>query len=82
MNQKQLEESTDEELLKYQKVMKPTKVYDAVIVGFLAGIAIWSSVKNGFGLLTFLPIAYVPIASRNNKKRAELERILKERGLV
>lgn len=61
--------------------MKPTNLYDAVIFGFLVGIAIYSSVKNGFGLLTFLPLVYVPIAAKNKAKNKELANLLKERDL-
>jgi len=77
----QTEALTDEELLQEAKKMKLTKLYDAGIVGFLAGVAIYSTVTNGFGLLTFLPLVYVPIAGRNNKKRKELEKQLKARNL-
>lgn len=81
MNQKKLAELTDEELLAEAKRMKPTKIYDAVIFGFLVGIAIYSSATNGFGLLTFLPLVYVPIAARNKSKNDGLQKLLKERGL-
>ncbi len=74
-------ELTDEELLKAAKTMKPTKMYDAAIFGFLVGVAIYSTVKNGFGLLTFLPLIYLPVAGRNKKKRDELEKAMQERGL-
>ncbi len=63
MKQKILAELTDEELLLEAKKNKPTMLYDTVIVGFLIGIAIYSSVKNGFGLLTFLPLVYTPNSS-------------------
>lgn len=78
---KTLAELTDQELLEKAKKMKSTKLYDAVIFGFLVGIAIYSSVKNGFGLLTFLPLAYLPIAGKNNAKNKELGSLLRERGL-
>jgi len=81
MKQKSLAEFTDEELLHEAKKTKNYRIYDSVIVGFLAGAAIWSTVKNGLGLLTFLPIVYIPIAGKNNKRRKELERLLEERQL-
>ncbi len=76
-----LSELTDEELLRQAKNMKPTKIYDAVFFGVLIGIAIYSSVKNGFGLLTFLPLVYLPIAAKNKTKIKELERLIQERNL-
>lgn len=81
MEQKIFTDLTDEELLKEAKRIKPTKLYDAVIIGVLTGIAIYSSVKNGFGLLTFLPLVYVPITVKNKAKKEELEKLLKERNL-
>lgn len=81
MSQEQLAALTDEELLLEAKKSKKVKIYDAAIIGVLIGIAIYSSVKNGFGLLTFLPLVYLPIAARNKSKNTELEKVLKERNL-
>jgi len=81
MEQKKLSELTNEELVQEAKNMKPTKLYDAVIFGLLIGIAIYSSVANGFGLLTFLPLVYLPIAARNRTKIKALEKLLTERNL-
>lgn len=81
MKQKELAELSDEELLQESKNMKRYAIYDAVIFGFLIGIAIYSSVKNGFGLLTFLPLVYIPVAAKNKSKNKELEKLLEERNL-
>ena len=81
MKHRKLAELADEDLLQEAKRIKPTKLYDAVIIGILIGIAIYSSVKNGFGLLTFLPLVYAPIAAKNKTKNRELEKLLKERNL-
>lgn len=72
---------TDEELLQLSKRNKTTKIFDAVIFGVLIGIAIYSSVNNGFGLLSFLPLIYIPIAVKNKAKISVLENLLKERNL-
>lgn len=72
---------TDEELRQEAKKYKPTQLYDAVIFGLLIGIVTYSAINNGLGLFTFLPLLYLPVAARNKKKRDELERMLKERGL-
>jgi len=81
MNQKNTVELSDEELLQEVKRMKATKLYDPVIFGVLIGIAIYSTVKNGLGLLTFLPLVYLPIAAKNKLKIKELAKLLKERNL-
>ena len=81
MNPKKLAELTDEELLQEEKKIKPTYLYDAIIFGVLIGIAMYSSVKNGIGLLTFLPLVYAPVAVKNKTKKRALEKLLKERNL-
>lgn len=81
MEQKEPETLTNEELLQEIKKMKTTRFYDAAIIGFLIGVAGYSTVRNGFGLLTFLPLAYIPVASKNTKKYNALKQQLKERGL-
>jgi hypothetical protein len=82
MEQKLLTELTDEELLKEAKKIKPTNLYDAGILGVLIGIAIYSTVNNGLGLFTFLPLVYAPKAVKNKAKNKELEKLLKERKLT
>jgi hypothetical protein len=72
---------TDEELLQEAKKIKSTTIYDALFIGFLVGIAVYSSVKNGFGLLSFIPLVYLPIAAKNKKKSNELKKLLQERNL-
>jgi len=81
MKPKNLAELKDEELLQEAKKNKLTNLYDAIIFGFLIGVAIYSSVKNGFGLLTFLPLVYVPVAAKNKNQKKKVERLLKERNL-
>ena len=81
MAQKELAELTDPELLQEAKKVKSTKIFDGLIFGVLIGIAIYSTFKNGFGLFTFLPLVYVPIAAKNKTKNKELEDLLKERNL-
>jgi hypothetical protein len=81
MKQKEVTELTDQELLQEAKKMKPYALYDAVLIGALVGIALYSAVKNGFGFLTFLPLIYVPIAAKNKAKHKEVQKLLKERKL-
>ena len=81
MAQKEPAARTNEELLQEAKKIRPTTIMDAVIVGFLIGVAIYATVKGGLGLLTFLPLVYLPIAARNKTKHRALEALLNERGL-
>jgi hypothetical protein len=77
-----IKELNDEALLKQAEKMKSTKLYDSTIIGFLVGVAIYSTFANGFGLLTFLPLVYLPIAGKNQKKRSDLKNQLADRGLT
>ena len=81
MMQKKISELTDQELLQEAKKSKSTNLYDALIFGILIGIAVYSTVNKGLGLLTFLPLVYTPIAAKNKTKNKALEKLLKERNL-
>lgn len=82
MTVKKLSELTDQELLLEAKKAKSTNIFDALMIGLLIGIAIYSVYKHGLGLLTFIPLVYAPIAARNKKRSNELENLLKERNLT
>ncbi|MFY0592317.1 hypothetical protein [Roseivirga sp.] len=81
MNQDTIKAFTDEELLQAAKKSKTYKLYDAVIIGLLIGISLYSIISKGFGLLTFLPLLYLPIASKNEKHRNGILSAVKQRGL-
>lgn len=81
MTQEQLAALSDQELLQKAKKSKTAKIYDAGILGVLIGIAIYSSVKNGLGVLSILPFIYMAIAARNKINYTALEKLLKERNL-
>jgi hypothetical protein len=79
--QKEMSELTDQELLQEAKKFKSFILYDKVIFGVLIGIALYSTINKGLGLLTFLPLVYIPIAARNLVKYNSFEKLLKERNL-
>jgi hypothetical protein len=81
MEQQEPAQLSNEELLQEAKKGKSTKIMDAVIIGFLVGIAAYSVYNKGFGLLTFLPLLYLPIAARNRSKREAVKKLLQERNL-
>lgn len=81
MSSEKLTELGDEELLAEAKKMKSTSITNAVLIGVFIGIAVYSTVRNGLGLLTFLPLLMVFKAIRDSKKQQPLEAILKERKL-
>lgn len=82
MEQKKITELTNEELLIEAKKMKSTMILNAVLIGFLIGVMVYSITKNGLGFLTLilLFVAY-KLINRSNYDKKELEKILIERGL-
>jgi hypothetical protein len=82
MKEKQLSELTDQELLQAAKKMKSTSILNAVLIGFLIGIVVYSVAKNTWGFLTLIPLIFAYKLINNSKHRnKELESLLKERNL-
>jgi hypothetical protein len=82
MTQRKLPELTDEELLQEAKKMKSNSILNAVLIGFLFGIVVYSVVKNTLGFLTLIPLflAY-KLVNKSNHNKQELENLLKVRNL-
>ena len=81
MKQKDLSELTDQELLEEAKKMKSNSITNAVFIGFVIGIVIFSIVKNSLGFFTLIPLFFIYKAVNNSKKDKALEKLLKERNL-
>lgn len=72
---------TDEELLRQKKKNKSNNTINAVLIGFLIGVSVYSAVKSGFSWPTFFPLilAFVLFIRKNTGK--ELDSELKARNL-
>ena len=83
MEQKEYTQMTDQELLGEAKKMKSFSIVNALLIGFLAGVIIYSVVKNSWGMLTLIPLYFIykMINDPKNKKVKELQNLLKERNL-
>ena len=80
--EKGLSELTDQELLDKRKKAKSNDITNAVILGMLVGIASYSTVVNGLGFFTFLPIVFALYAANQWKKNKEaLQKELDSRNL-
>lgn len=80
--EKELTELTDQELLEKRKKTKSNDITNAVILGMLVGIAVYSTIVHGLGLFTFLPIVFALFAANKWKKNKEaLEKELTSRNL-
>ena len=81
MTQKTLSEFTDAELLLESKRMKATQFMNAVLFGVMIGVATYSTVKNGFGILTFFPLLFIQMLVKNRSRKKAVDALVKERNL-
>jgi hypothetical protein len=83
MEQKEYTKMTDQELLDEAKKMKSFSITNALLIGFLAGVIVFSFVKNSWGMLTLIPLFFIykMVNDPKNKKSKELKSILKERNI-
>ena len=58
MSQKELSELTNEDLLLEGKKIKSGNIMNAVLFGVMIGVATWSTVKYGLGIITFFPLLF------------------------
>jgi hypothetical protein len=81
MIQKELSALSDEELLLEGKKIKSTAIVNAVLFGVMIGVAAYSTIKNGLGILTFFPLLFIQMLLKNNARKKALKMELKERNL-
>lgn len=81
MKQKELSELTDTERLDEAKKTKSTPIINAVFIGIMIGIVIYSIVKNSFGFFTLIPLFIAYKLFDNSKRNKASEKLLKERNL-
>jgi len=91
MNKKALSELTNEELLIEKKKLKKRKIINALIIGILAGVVIFSIVawilnpkKNliAFLLPMIFPVYFIYLIIKKSKNDSDLKIVLKERNLI
>lgn len=82
MKEKELTELTDQELLDRKKQQKSSKLINAILVGFCAGIVVYGVVNKGITIFTFMLIVMGAWAFIRWKKTDEaLDNELKSRNL-
>lgn len=81
MNKKELSELTDQQLLDKAKKFKSTSIINALLIGLMIGIVIWSVAKSTVGLFTLIPIFFAYKLLNNSKNDKALKELLKERNL-
>jgi hypothetical protein len=83
MEDKDLNNCTDEALMNEAKQLKSFSIINAVLIGSMVGIVVYSLVMNTWGMLTLIPLylIYRFINDPRNKRSKEVEEMMKERGL-
>lgn len=81
MEQKDLAELSDEALLARAKKMKSRAITQALFIGFLIGIIIFSILKSRLGLFTLIPLYLLYRLLDKSKENKALKKVLKERNL-
>jgi len=80
--EKELSELSDQELLEKKRKFKSNEILNAIILGALVGISIYSAVTEGLVLFTALPLLFVGLAVNSwNKNKKALEKELISRNL-
>ena len=82
MSQKELSELTNEDLLLEGKKIKSGNIMNAVLFGVMIGVATWSTVRYGLGIITFFPLLFIQMLLKNNARRKAFENELKERNIT
>ncbi|SOE20113.1 hypothetical protein SAMN06298216_0612 [Spirosomataceae bacterium TFI 002] len=81
MTEKELSGLTDDELFVEAKKMNSTNIINALLIGFVIGVIIYSVVKNTVGFFTLIPLFIIYKLVNGSKNNAALKKILKERNL-
>lgn len=81
MLQKEISQLTDQELLDKAKKMKSSPMLNALVIGCMIGVIVYSVVKNTYGFLTLVPLYFIYQLVKNSKNNKALEEELKARNL-
>ncbi|MDQ0594759.1 putative permease [Chryseobacterium ginsenosidimutans] len=81
MKENAFSQLSDQELLEKKKQLKSSNIINAVIIGVLIGVVIYSFIKSGFRLFTFLPLLFVYFIVKNQNESKELEKEIKSRNV-
>ena len=74
---------TDQELLDEAKKLKSFSFINALLIGILIGIIAYSIFVNSWGLLTLILLFFIykMVNDPRNKRKKDLEQLIKERNL-
>ena len=81
MTKEELATLTDQELLDRAKKMKSSAIINAVLIGVMMGVIIFSIWKSTIGLFTLIPLIFAYKLFNYSKNDKALKELLKERNL-
>lgn len=81
MKEEKFAKFSDQELLDRRKNLKTQLIINAVLIGFLIGIAVYGVIKNGFTFFTLFPLIFVFFVVKNKTDSKELENEIRSRNL-
>jgi hypothetical protein len=73
MKQKEQSELTDQAPLGEAKKTKSNAIANALLIGFMIGVVIWSVAKNTIGIFTLIPLYFVYKLINNSKNDKALK---------
>ena len=76
-----LSELNVQELLEEEKKQKSALTFHAFLIGLAVGIAVYSTVKHGFGFFAFFPLLFIASGNRASNKLKSVRAELKSRDL-
>ena len=82
MNTEDLSTLSDQELLGEYKKIKSNTTTNAILIGFLIGILIYSILVNSIGFLSLIPLFLLFLLLNKSKHKTLVESALKERKLM
>jgi len=82
MATKNLEELSNDELLKEYKKLKTIIISNCVLIGMLIGTSVYASINKGFGIFTFFPLFFIPILITIRHVYQKTKTEAKSRGLI
>jgi hypothetical protein len=81
MKQKDLDDLTDQELLDVSKKTQSNIMMNAVLIGFLIGILIYSILINSIGFFSLIPLFLIFKLLNNPRHNKDLDKLLVEQKL-
>ncbi len=81
MEKKDVNELTDQELIAESKQASLSPIVNALFIGFLCGILVFSFAKNTWGFLSLIPLWLIYKLVQGSKRKEQIDALLKERNI-